>query len=275
MNISKSDVSVITTVYSGTSVEEFSACLASLNSQTIAPDIIFIVIDGLVPKNLSEFIETFESNIPIKVLKILTNQGPGYARNFALKSVETRFVAIMDSDDICVEDRIESQLMIFSEDNSLDVVGGKISEFLNNNPDACFDYERKIFFEHFDIFSNRLKVIPVNNVTAMVRVSSLKAVGGYPNLRFGEDYVLWLTMLSKGYKFANINKILVKVRIGSDFHSRRSGLKIFLRELEYLSTLRKRNLISRISFFTSCIKSLLVRFLPEGLYKLARQWFNK
>lgn len=269
------DFSVVLAIYSGTNVQELNFCLDSINNQTLLPNEIIMVVDGVVGVDLSRFLDAYSSKVPIKILKLESNVGPGAARNAALECVHTEFVAIMDSDDVCVQDRFESQVEMFKLFPFLDVVGGRIIEFYNDDINITYPYDRKIFFNHEDIFRTRNSVIPVNNVTAMIRTKSMKAVGGYPNLRFGEDYVLWLHMLSKGYKFANLDKVLVKVRVGEDFYERRTGLVILKREFKYVITLYNMGLISKSKLMFFLIRSSIVRMLPKRFYNIAREWFNK
>lgn len=269
------DFSVVLAIYSGTNVQELNFCLDSINNQTLLPNEIIMVVDGVVGVDLSRFLDAYSSKVPIKILKLESNVGPGAARNAALECIHTEFVAIMDSDDVCVQDRFESQVEMFKLFPFLDVVGGRIIEFYNDDINITYPYDRKIFFNHEDIFRTRNSVIPVNNVTAMIRTKSMKAVGGYPNLRFGEDYVLWLHMLSKGYKFANLDKVLVKVRVGEDFYERRTGLVILKREFKYVITLYNMGLISKSKLMFFLIRSSIVRMLPKRFYNIAREWFNK
>lgn len=269
------DFTVVLAIYNGTKVQELNFCLDSINNQTLLPNEIIIVVDGIVSVDLNCFLDGYSSKVEIKILKLESNVGPGAARNAALEHIQTEFLAIMDSDDVCVEDRFESQVYMFKLFPFLDVVGGRIIEFYNDDINMIYSYDRKIFFNHEDIFRSRNSVIPVNNVTAMIRTKSIKAVGGYPSLRFGEDYVLWLHMLSKGYKFANLDKVLVKVRLGEDFYERRTGLVILKREFKYFITLYNMGLIAKSKLIIFLIRSSFVRMLPKKFYNFAREWFNK
>ena len=60
-------------------------------------------------------------------------------------------------------------------------------------------------------------------MTACIRRSALTDVGGYVPLPLMEDYYLWVRMIAKGYKFANINETLVYVRVGNGFNSKRGS----------------------------------------------------
>jgi len=66
-----------------------------------------------------------------------------------------------------------------------------------------------------------LEVLVINSVfstnAALVRRSCLLEVGGFDEtLRYAEDYDLWLRMAARGYRFAYIDRPLVKYRIHGD-----------------------------------------------------------
>jgi hypothetical protein len=42
-------------------------------------------------------------------------------------------------------------------------------------------------------------------------------------LRQKEDYGLWLTMIGRGHRLANLDEPLVDARLGADFYDRRAG----------------------------------------------------
>lgn len=270
------EFSVILTIYYGTSATELKECLESINVQTLLPSLVIIVADGPISDELHTTISSFSFKFKHFFLPLTKNVGPGSARNQGVKLIDTDFFAVMDSDDVCLPNRFELQMNCFIANPSLDVVGGKIIEFHENlSSDASATSERKIFFLHEDIVLNRLSVIPVNNVTAMIRTSSFLRAGGYPELRFGEDYLLWLVMINQGCTFRNIDDYLVKVRMGQHFHLRRSGFLIFTREVKYLWFMYKFRFIHVFRFSLLIARSFIVRMMPKYFYLKLRSLFNK
>ena len=65
----------------------------------------------------------------------------------------------------------------------------------------------------------------MNNVTVALKKEIFLKVGGYPNIFFGEDYILWLKLDKEGYQFHNLKEVLVKVRTGLSFFERRYTFK--------------------------------------------------
>ena len=60
-------------------------------------------------------------------------------------------------------------------------------------------------------------------MTAFFKSDAFRAAGGYPDIPLKEDYGLWLAMLARGERLANIPEVLVRARLGEGFHRRRSG----------------------------------------------------
>ena len=65
---------------------------------------------------------------------------------------------------------------------------------------------------------------PMNHVTVMYKKSSVEKAGCYSE-NFGklEDYKLWVDLLGNNAELANIDDILVYVRTGNGFITRRSN----------------------------------------------------
>ena len=70
--------------------------------------------------------------VTFKVIYLKDNQGHGNARRKGLSECSNDLVALMDSDDISLEKRFEKQLLKFAENESIDVCGGQIAEFVNS-----------------------------------------------------------------------------------------------------------------------------------------------
>ena len=71
---------------------------------------------------------------------------------------------------------------------------------------------------------------PINHMTAFFRRDAFLAAGGYPAIARKEDYGLWLAMLARGERLANLAQVLVHARLGEDFHRRRAGFDNFASE---------------------------------------------
>ena len=70
----------------------------------------------------------------------------------------------------------------------------------------------------------------MNQTTVMFKKEDVLISGCYIDWYCNEDYYLWIRMLLKGFKFKNLDKTLVYVRIDNNYFMRRSGWKYFKSE---------------------------------------------
>ncbi|NAZ55356.1 glycosyltransferase [Vibrio toranzoniae] len=260
----KNNLSCVLTVYERTNVEHLNECLLSISNQTYLAEELVIVIDGPIGRKLNEFLIKYkdsENKFTVILDYIKVNQGPANARNRGVSLSNNELVAIMDSDDINRLERFEMQVKRFQQIENLSICGGFISEFELYENDL--DSIRRVPLNNNEI----LKVIkvksPVNNVTVMLRKSSILAVGGYPNKRTSEDYELWVKLYSAGYVFSNIDKVLVDVRFEYINLTNRNGYKVFKDDLSTQLLLTKTKITSKFEFALNCFRYLTFRLVPR------------
>lgn len=263
--------SVLISVYKNEKTDYFRQAMESLLSQTVTPDQIVLVRDGEVYEELQNAINDYVERYPsvITYLPLEQNGGLGNALKQGLLLCRNELVARMDSDDISVSNRFERQLAFFAEHPDVDIVGGNISEFMNS-PDAIVDY-RIVPQSHDDIVSYLKSRSPFNHVTVMFKKSAVENAGSYEPFYLFEDWYLWARMFLSGAKFANIDAVLVNVRV-FDMANRRGGMKYYRSCLELLKFMRDNRVISRASY----LKIAAIRFfgyvlLPNKL----RAWAYK
>ena len=75
---------------------------------------------------------------------------------------------------------------------------------------------------------------PINHMAVAYRKKAVFSVGLYPDIKFKEDYALWLKMIASNKKIINIPKVLVDATVGSEMYSRRTGLGHLKSELDLL-----------------------------------------
>ena len=211
--------------------------------------------------------------ILFKTIYLPVNQGHGNARRTSLEACSNELVALMDADDIAYPDRFEKQIKRFSQDESLDIVGGQITEFIGSTSNTVD--RRVVPEEDADIRAYAKKRCPMNQMTVMFRKSAYDRAGGYIDWYCEEDYYLWLRMMQKGCGFANVPDDLVHVRIGNEMSTRRGGAKYFSSEVSLQKYMLGRGFISVPRF----IYNVLLRFggemlLPASLRTKAFKFFR-
>ena len=252
--------SVLMSVYKNDKEEYLKLALDSIINQTVKPSEIVLVEDGPIPENIENLIKEYEKNIAfLKVIRLKENGGLGNALNVGLENCSYDIVARMDADDISVTDRFEKQIVEFEKDNTLSIVGGYISEFINNLKESIGI--RQVPLTHEEI-SNFIKGRnPFNHMTVMFKKQSVLEAGSYQDFHFLEDYYLWIRMFLKGYKMKNIDSVLVNARVGADMYKRRGGWKYY----RSCRKLQKYLLNNKLISYPKYLKNIVIRFIMQVL----------
>ena len=263
--------SVLMSVYKNEKVEYFIQAVDSLLNQTIRPEQIVLVRDGSVYEELQNFIAKYVNDYSdvFTYLPLEQNGGLGNALRYGLTYCRNELIGRMDTDDISVPDRFEKQLEFMKNNPDVDIVGGNISEFANE-PTEIVDY-RIVPQTHEEICQYMKSRSPFNHVTVMFKKSALERVGSYESFYLFEDWYLWVKMYLSGANFANINVVLVNVRI-SDMANRRGGMKYYRSCAKLLRFMKENSVIGLGKY----LKMKTVRFcgyvlLPNKM----REWVYK
>lgn len=269
--MSDTKFSVSMCVYANDDPQWFDMAVKSIVNQTKKPNEVVLVVDGPVPEQLNSYICELENNPIFKVIRLENNCGHGEARRVGLSNCTYELVALMDSDDISVSDRFEKQTAMFEADPGLTIVGGNITEFVDD-PDNIVG-ARVVETDDAAIKEDMKKRCPMNQVTVMFKKSDVERVGGYIDWFCEEDTYLWLRMNLAGYKFANIPDYLVNVRVGKAMYQRRGGKKYFMSEAKLQKYMLDNKIIDFGTFTINVAKRFVVQILLPN--KLRSRVFQK
>lgn len=223
-------------VYYKDSAEWFLQAANSMLMQTVPPSEFVLVCDGPITPELNSAILELAEAAPklLRVVRLEENKGLGVALAIGLQACSFDLVARMDSDDIAVLNRMESQLLLLENEPSLVAVGGQIAEF-TESPENVLS-RRQVPLEHEEILLWVRRRNPMNHMTVTFRKSHVLEAGNYRDAPFFEDYDLWIRMLSMQMLFANIGQICVYARVNEDTFRRRGGWRYF----RYIYIMEKR-----------------------------------
>lgn len=197
--------------------------------QTCKPSEVVIVVDGPIYGELDYYVSQIENNNELfKVIRLPQNVGHAGARQAGLEASSNEWIAIMDADDISVENRFEMQLKEINKNPKLSVVGGQISEFIGSTDNIVG--QRLVPQDDNGIKAYLKARCPMNLVTVMYRKKDVQAVGGFIDWYCEEDYYLWIRLAQAGFPFYNIQENLVNVRVGKEMYKRRGGWRYFKSE---------------------------------------------
>ena len=255
--------SVLMSVYFKESPSYLEAALSSVFTQTVMPDEVVLVEDGPLTSELDETINKFENEYPniLKVVKFETNRGLGQALHDGLLECSNEIVFRMDTDDIAHKDRFEKQFKIFKEKN-VDAVGSNITEY---DETMTTETSKRVVPElDKDIKTMAKARNPINHMTIGFKKQSVIESGNYLDMMYFEDYYLWVRMMSKGYKFYNIQEELIDVRGGNDMIKRRGGKKYIKPIINFEKAILKLGYISKFEFFKNVIQRVIVSLIPNS-----------
>ena len=231
----KVSFTVLMCTYSKDNPYLLSDAIKSVFNNSIKPDYFILTIDGPIPKLNKKIINKIRKLYPIKIIINQENIGLALSLNKALKFVKTDWIARADSDDINLPDRFAKQLKFARKD--FDVIGSNILEKDKNK-------NHPILTKIMPITDKEIKKYaitrnPINHMTAFIKTSIIKSVGGYPDIYKREDYGLWAKLIHQKANFYNIDEILVHVNGGKSLYKRRGGFKNAYAELKLQKFLYK------------------------------------
>lgn len=106
--------SVLMSLYIKENPQYLRECFESLVAQTHPADEIVLVFDGAVTPELEAVVSEFETKLPLNLVKLPKNLGLGKALNEGLKHCSHDWVFRMDTDDICVPERLQNKWRLLS-----------------------------------------------------------------------------------------------------------------------------------------------------------------
>ena len=172
--------------------------VTSVVEQTWQPTEVILVVDnGSIDQTLSRLREIGASFEPswIKVIEIGDNRGPSIARNTGWNVATQPYLTFLDADDAWQPRKVEIQLKYMQAHPEVAITGHRLhwlreGEKLNPPPDQ---YIIKPVTKWMMLASNRLS-------TSTVMLKRDLDVRFAPAKRHSEDYLLWLRIISSGYK---------------------------------------------------------------------------
>ena len=207
----KPKVSVIMPVYNG---EKFlSESIESLLNQTYKDFELLLINDGSTDTSLSIINNYQKKDDRIKVIS-RGNKGLVASLNEGIELSQGEFIARMDADDVCFEDRFAKQVELLEKRPDIDIVGSKvelIGDVIEENK------ERSAFCLNIDFDEERIYEILMvywyclAHPSLMFRKSVINRIGFYRDYTC-EDFDLLLRAVTNGCKIYKIGDKLIKYR---------------------------------------------------------------
>ena len=209
-------VSVIMTAYN---CEKYIVeSIESIFHQTFRDFELIIYYDGSTDKTWQKSLETITKRGKafmgcVKMLPSHENVGCGEGRNRAIKKARGKYIAIADADDMSFQNRLEKQVNFLEKNDDIFCVSGwadkmeedgKFIDFMTYPPQNHEQIEKEIFEK---------KNNPMIDPCSMFRKEIFNKLGGYEDKwPLVMDFHLWIKAVQQGYKFANLQEVLVHYR---------------------------------------------------------------
>lgn len=256
-------VSIIIPYYNGREYIR-EALLSSLQQSGVPTEV--IVIDDGSPEPIDDLLSEFGNSI---VLLKKDNGGCASARNFGIRQAKGEYIALLDADDKCIENRISHQI-----------------KFMQSNPDAVACHGNIViiddhghqqshnFFGHDplhppvsgDVFEELFKGNFVHASTVVFRKKSAIAVGGFDeSLRYAEDYHFWMKLANIG-EIHYINEFLSEYRWHQNNISKNSKRMAEARLIARLKILISAN-STPTSLSSKAMSTIIARRASQEAYK--------
>lgn len=239
--------SVIIPVYNRP--DEVDELLESLSHQTLKDFEVLVVEDGSsVP--CKEVADKYRLSMEIRYYA-KPNSGPGQTRNYGAERSRGEYLLVLDSDCILPEGylrAVEAEL----EREPADAFGGPDRAHASFTPvQKAINYAMTSFFTTGGIRGGKKKMDKFypRSFNMGVRADVYKALGGFSNMRFGEDIDFSIRIFKNGYRCRLFPGAWV-------WHKRRTDFRKFFKQVHNSG-------IARINLYKKYPESLkLVHLLP-------------
>ena len=198
-------VSVITPCYNAE--RYLASAIESVISQTFS-DWEMIVVDDCSTDGSAAIVRRYaQDDVRIRLLSTMQNTGsPAIPRNIGIENAHGRYLAFLDSDDIWLPTRLEHQIPLMAIDDAAIVFSDYRKIDADGNIHASVVTAPRIVSYKRLLHSNYCGCLTVMYDTAKVDKMYFKQRGH-------EDYILWLSIVKRGYRAYNTGTVEALYRI--------------------------------------------------------------
>ena len=210
-------VSVVMPVYN--SQKYLAEAIDSILAQTLR-DFELLAVDDGSSDNSAAIIQSYaQRDSRVKLIQHERNQGTSTARQSGIAAATSELIAIMDSDDVSLPQRLELQVAKLSANPAIGVLGGQA---LKMTPEMAPLAPYTVPQRHSLIVLHLFLGLFIVGGTTMIRRELLEAVGGFDErIRFAEDLDLWTRFaMQGGVRFHNLPDVLINYRIHQQSQTR-------------------------------------------------------
>lgn len=231
--ISHPIVSIVMPVFnSGAFLAE---AIYSILNQTFRDFELIALNDGSTDNSLSILNNIAAEDRRLRVIHGESNTGLVSRLNQGIALSNGKYIARMDSDDVAMPNRLQTQYNFLEANPSVCIVGSAYERTSDNSVMRCP-------YTHNEILTFALSECPFAHPTVMIRKETLLTLNTWydANEFPAEDYDLWTRLLRVGHG-ANIGEVLLKYRVHQgqissqkSTEQKKAVARIIVRQLEHI-----------------------------------------
>ena len=244
--------------------------LDSVLANTVCPDEIVITTTGNISDEIKSVIAGFQKKANIQFFSHPVPYGRGTTLKMFRPKCSHELVALQDVESIAMPSRFEKQLAYFKAQPDIAVLGSCFQEIAANSLEPVDIYS----VPQTDSKIRRLvkTQCPFQHGTVMFKKSAILDSGNYEAYpMFLDDYYLWVRVLGKGYKGANLPDALVSMPKNPDLTWGRA-LYLFLADRDLCSTMRQLKLMGGFTYYRIVIGRFIKYFLIPNCLRIRKKW---
>lgn len=238
-----------------TNKDQLEQAIKSVLTQDYNNYDILIIDDGSDDGSL-QLVENFHSE-KINIICNEKNIGLEKSLNKGIYNISSKYIARMDTDDICFPERLKKQV-----------------NFAENNPEYSIVSSSVNFFDENGIYGTTKKTgeikkedllfgTPFIHPSMLIKTDDIKAIGGYPLFHRCEDYAMVMELYSNGKKGYIMPDVLLNYRMDKNGYKKRKAKDRLIEVKVRWIYFRKMRI--PIYKYLYIIKPLLLIILPKRL----------
>ncbi len=258
--MNKYKVSFVMGVYNDSNTIEET--LDSIINQTYSNWELIVCDDGSKDNTLDILERYIKKHNNIKLLKNIENKGLAFSLNRCIDSSAGYYIARIDSDDVCMSNRLETQINAINE-SGYNFVGSNALYFDSNGvwgkSNVLLEVDRvNVYrgnaFIHPSILIEKTALLNVNKYTVSSETYRT------------EDYDLWCKLYNSGYKGFNLSEYLIKYRLNKNAYNKRK-YKYRIDEFKLKIKWYKKMRLNKLNLIYA-FKPLIVGIIPKDIMQI-------
>lgn len=201
-------ISIITCCYNA--AQYLEEAINSILNQSFQNFELILIDDASLDNTLAICESYSQRDSRVKTISLPVNVGVAAARNAGIQIACGEWIAILDSDDVSMPDRLAEQIKVAESNRDIVLIGSNsVLIDKNGKHTKCYQYPTK----NADLVRNleSIKKFPPHSSILYRKDAVRRALGFNTKFVQSEDWDLWLR-LSKIGQLASVDKTLVKIR---------------------------------------------------------------